>query len=60
MNYEYFVAVDASGHAGLAATSRNAVESDIALHGGYLVVVQAYNAYQARREAERAENVKIH
>lgn len=60
MNFEYFVAVDASGHAGLAATSRNAVESDIAVHGGHLVSVNAINAYTARRLAEQAEQEKIH
>jgi len=60
MSFEYFVVVDASGHAGLAATKRSAAESDIAAHGGHLVAVQAAHAYAARRLAEDAESHKIH
>ncbi|HVI51684.1 MAG TPA: hypothetical protein VM661_10775 [Candidatus Sulfotelmatobacter sp.] len=60
MSFEYFVAVDASGHAGLAATKRSAVESDIAEHGGHLVAVRAANAFAARRKAEAAESGENH
>lgn len=59
MSFEYFVAVDTNGHAGLAATKRSAVESDIAEHGGHMVTVRAANAYTARRKAEAAENGEI-
>lgn len=52
MSFEYYVAVDASGHASLAATKRSAVESDIAVHGGHLIAVRAAHAYAACRQAE--------
>ena len=53
MTFEYFVALDNTGHAGLAATKRDSVEQEVASHGGRLVSVQAAHAYEARRLAER-------
>ncbi|HLN24131.1 MAG TPA: hypothetical protein VK558_09130 [Patescibacteria group bacterium] len=54
MVYQYFVAIDTTGHAGLAATKRCAVESEALQHGDTVVPVEASNAYQARRQAAAA------
>lgn len=51
MVYQYFVAVDRTGHAGLAATKQSAVESTAAEHGDQVIAVEAPNAYLARRQA---------
>jgi hypothetical protein len=51
MNFEYFVIIDQTGHAGLAATKRAAAESELAEHGGRMVAVRAANAFLARRQA---------
>jgi|GEM_PF-3113703 len=53
MTFEYYVAIDKTGHAGVAATKRDSVEQEVADHGGRLVAVQAAHAYEARRLAER-------
>jgi hypothetical protein len=54
MIYQYFVAIDTTGHAGLAATKRIAVESEALLHGDTVIPVEASNAYQARCQAAAA------
>ena len=51
MTFQYFVVVDPAGHAGLAATKRTVVESEVTEHGGRLISVRAPNAFIARKAA---------
>ena len=54
MVYQYYVAIDTTGHAGLAATKRCAVESEALQHGDTVISVEASNAFEARRQSAAA------
>lgn len=51
MTYSYYVAVSTQGVAGLAATKQSAVVETAAETGAEVIVVDAPNAFLARRQA---------
>lgn len=58
MTYHYYVAVDAAGIAGLAATKLSVVQEEAAEKGAEVISVDTQNVYEAQLQAVDAWNAR--